>query len=411
MLLIACPCAVGLSTPTAVSAAIGNSAKRGILVRGGNHLESAAVANVVVFDKTGTLTKGLPEVTQLHSYSKKLSKEDILSLAATAELHSNHPLGGAIVNHAREAQIDFAQSDSFEIIDGCGMRAEWKGHSVLVGNSRLLEKFDIATPPQVAEQHAELMQFGDTLLFVVDQQKLVGLIGVKDNIRAHVASTIDQLRKQGLSRVMVLTGDHRAAAEIVAKAAGIKEWHAELMPEQKYELIRNLQRDGYRVIMVGDGINDAPALAIADVGIAIGTESSDVAIESSDLALASEDFRQLVTTLKISKKTIRVIKQNYGMALGINAGGLAVGAFGLINPFMAIVLHNASTLAVLMNSSKLIGYDPKGKKAKPAKSSGIAAKLFGHASNKHPGKIQGTRPSDTSSKSPVLENNKDLAPA
>lgn len=359
MLLIACPCAVGLSTPTAVSASIGNGARKGILIRGGTYLETAAEADIIVFDKTGTLTSGLPTVMRIVSYADGYTENKILSLAATAELHSNHPLGGAVVNHARQNDISIVSPESFDSLSGCGMRAEYADNSVLVGNTRLMNNFDVALPAEAEADFMQYMKAGEMMMYVVHQGRLVGLIGVRDNIRPGVSATIERLRARGFDRIMMFTGDHEVAAKSVAKTIGIDEWHAQLLPEQKHELIRKLQAEGHKVIMIGDGINDAPALALADVGIAIGVDCSDAAIESADITLASEDFGKLETTIQISKKTIRLIRQNYGMALGINASGLVAGALGMLNPLMAVVLHNASTMAVLINSSKLIRYNPK----------------------------------------------------
>lgn len=359
MLLIACPCAVGLSTPTAVSAAIGNGAKRGILVRGGTHLETAARSDVLVLDKTGTLTVGIPMVTGLQSYKRGIDKRKVLSMAASAELHSNHPLGNAVVAHAHNEGIDIAQPDAFEIRAGLGMSADISGRKILVGSDRLMAANDVTIPNKAARDYAAAMKSGDTAMYVAEEGQVVGLIAVRDNLRANVAETLRMMRERGVERIVMFTGDHPATAEIVAEKAGISEWRAQLMPDDKYRLIRELQQQGHRVIMVGDGVNDAPALAVADVGVALGTDCSAVAIESADITLASEDFRRLDTTMQISQKTINIIRQNYGMALGINAGGLAIGAMGMINPFLAIVLHNASTLAVLVNSSRLIKFDPK----------------------------------------------------
>ncbi|KAF0192036.1 MAG: cation-transporting P-type ATPase C [Gammaproteobacteria bacterium] len=359
MLLIACPCAVGLATPTAVSAAIGNSARRGILVRGGSYLETAAQSDVLVLDKTGTLTVGLPMVTGLKTYKPGIDKNKVLSIAASAELHSNHPLGNAVVAHAHNEGVDIAQPDAFEIRTGLGMSADISGRKVLVGSDRLMEANDVVIPEKAANDYAAAVKSGDTAMYIAEEGEVVGVIAVQDNLRANVAETLRKMREQGVERIVMLTGDHPATAEIVAEKAGISEWRAQLMPDDKYNLIRELQRQGHRVIMVGDGVNDAPALAVADVGIALGTKCSAVAIESADIALASEDFRRLDTTRQISQKTINVIRQNYGMALGINAGGLVIGAMGMINPFLAIVLHNASTMAVLVNSSRLIRFDPK----------------------------------------------------
>jgi cation-transporting P-type ATPase C len=360
MLLIACPCAVGLSTPTSVSASVGNSAKRGILVRGGTYLEAAAQANVVVFDKTGTLTNGVPSVARVIACHDEFDEDGLLAMAASAELHSNHPLGAAVLAHARESGVEVVSPKSHKSIDGSGMRASWNGGSVFVGNHRLMEHFGIEVCDKAKANYERYTKQGETVLFVSYEKRCVGVIGIRNNIRPYVADTLARLQRSGIKKIVMLTGDQREAARLAAESAGIEEWYAELMPEDKYRFVRELQADGYKVIMVGDGINDAPALAIADVGIAIGTGGSDVAVESSDIALSSDDFRKLDETLQISNKTITTIRQNYGMALVINAGGLVVAAMGMINPFAAVVLHNFSTAAVLINSSRLVGYKPNG---------------------------------------------------
>ncbi len=359
MLLIACPCAIGLSTPTSVSASVGNSAKRGILIRGGTFLESAAQADVMVFDKTGTLTSGVPHVIRVISYDEKYTANDLVAMAASAEIHSNHPLGGAILAHAKDNNIEFEQPEFYQNIDGGGMQATLKDASIVyVGNQKLMEKFGIQISPKAKEQHQKYSLEGETMLYIADHDQCIGLIGIRNTVRPHVQETLEQIRQLGIQKTIMLTGDQASSARQVVRAAGIDEWHAELMPEEKYHIIRELQALGCKVIMVGDGINDAPALAIADVGIALGTGCSDVAIESADIALSSDDFRKLSEMLQISHKTIKIIRQNYGMALVINAGGLVAAAFGLINPFIAVVLHNASTAGVLLNSSRLITYEP-----------------------------------------------------
>ncbi len=378
MLLIACPCAVGLSTPTSVSASVGNSAKRGILIRGGTFLESAAQADVMVFDKTGTLTNGIPNVSRVISYDKKYDANDLIALAASTEVHSNHPLGSAILAHAKDNNITFTQPESYQNIDSCGMQATLAGTpagaSIYVGNQKLMEKFGLQIPAKAKEQHRKYSLEGETMLYIADHEQCIGLIGIRNTVRPHVLETLDKIRQRGIQKTIMLTGDQAYSAKQVVRAAGIDEWHAELMPEEKYHIIRELQAQGLKVIMVGDGINDAPALAIADVGIALGTGCSDVAIESADIALSSDDFRKLDEMLQISNKTIKTIRQNYGMALVINAGGLVAAAFGMINPFIAVVLHNTSTAGVLLNSSRLITYKPdevltrKGKKASTQKS-------------------------------------------
>ncbi|WP_437605003.1 cation-translocating P-type ATPase [Sorangium sp. So ce834] len=370
MLLIACPCAAGLATPTAVSAAIGNGARRGVLIKGGTHLEAAARLDAIVFDKTGTLTQGIPTVQRVLSLVDDYTAEQVLSLAATGELHSQHPLALAVVGHAEERELVVQPHDACEILVGRGMRADWRNNVVLVGNRRLMQQFDIAVSAEAEALHAKHAAEGETEMYVAHQGRLIGLIGVRDKVRPDVASSLAQLRREGVRRLAMLTGDMEESARAVAGAVGITEWRAQLLPEQKYEWIRQLKAAGLRVAMVGDGINDAPALALADVGIAMGTAGSDVAVEAADIALAADDIAGVVTTLRLSRQALKVIRQNYGVALGVNAGGLMIGAMGALNPFIAAVLHNLSTILVVLNSARLIGYEPK----RPASASAAAAR-------------------------------------
>jgi cation-transporting P-type ATPase C len=210
----------------------------------------------------------------------------------------------------------------------------------------------------VEELFRRLAAEPETLMYVAHQDQVVGLIGVRDKVRPQAAAALHELRRTGVGHLLLLTGDGDAAARAVTQAVGITDWRAGVLPEDKYETIRTLRTSGRRVAMVGDGINDAPALALADVGIAMGTAGSDVAIEAADIALASADIRNVATTIRLSRQTIRIVRQNYALALGVNAGGLLVGALGLLNPFLAAALHNLSTLLVVVNSTRLIGYDP-----------------------------------------------------
>jgi cation-transporting P-type ATPase C len=359
MLLIACPCAVGLATPTAVAAAIGNGARRGVLIKGGTHLEAAAKLSAIVFDKTGTLTQGTPSVERVISLVDDHDPEQVLSLAATGELHSQHPLAVAVVKHAEAREVVVEPHDACEILVGRGMRASLQNDLVLVGNRRLMDQFDVHVSSEAEARHALHAADGETMMYVAHQRRLVGLIGVRDRIRPDAARAVAELRREGEPRLLMLTGDLEESARSVAQAVGLSEWEAQLLPEQKYERIRKLEAEGLTVAMVGDGINDAPALALADVGIAMGTAGSDVAIEAADVALAADSLRGVVTTVRLSREALRVIRQNYGMALGVNAGGLLLGALGSLNPFLAAVLHNLSTLLVVANSARLIGYDPR----------------------------------------------------
>jgi cation-transporting P-type ATPase C len=358
MLLIACPCAAGMATPTAVSAAIGNGARRGVLIKGGTHLEAAATLDTIVFDKTGTLTMGLPSVERVVAFPQDYTPDQVLSLAANGEIHSQHPLALAVLTHARAREIVIDPHDECEIIVGRGIRADWNGDHILVGSHQLLDQFQVPISTEASTLYAQRAAEGETMMYVAHQNRLVGLIGVRDKIRPEAAGVLAELRAAGVNHLLMLTGDGEEAASAVAEAVGLTEWRSRLLPEQKYELIRTLRAQGRKVAMVGDGINDAPALALADVGIAMGTAGSDVAIEAADIALASDNVQRVATTVQLSRQTISVIHQNYAIALAVNAGGILVGALGAINPFVAAALHNLSTLLVVFNSARLIGYDP-----------------------------------------------------
>jgi cation-transporting P-type ATPase C len=358
MLLIACPCAAGLATPTAVSAAIGNGARRGVLIKGGTPLEAAAKVDTIVFDKTGTLTTGLPGVERVLALADDYTPDEVLSLAANGELHSQHPLALAVLRYAQDRQIVIPLHDECEILVGRGVRADWAGNRILVGTGQMLQQFGVSVPTAAEAQHAKYTAVGESVMYVAHQDRLIGLIGVRDKVRPEAVSAVAQLSGIGVPHVIMLSGDLEETARAVARAVGLKDWQAQLSPEQKYELIRELRARGHRVAMVGDGINDAPALALADVGIAMGTVGSDVAIEAADIALASDNLHQVATTVRLSRQTLQVIRQNYSIALAVNAGGITFGAFGLLNPFLAAILHNLSTVLVVLNSARLIRYDP-----------------------------------------------------
>ncbi|HJU11825.1 MAG TPA: cation-translocating P-type ATPase [Candidatus Binataceae bacterium] len=358
MLLVACPCAAGLATPTVVSAAIGNGARRGILIKGGVHLEALARVDTVAFDKTGTLTAGLPSVERIIPLAEEYSPEQLLSLAASGELHSQHPLALAVSDQARVRELIIPSHETCEIHIGRGVHADWAGNCVLVGSEQLIRQFDVPIPEQARELYRQHSATGETMMYVTHQSRVVGMIGVRDRIRPEAATTISQLRAEGVAHLLMLTGDNQESARAVAQKVGLTEWNAGLLPEQKYDLIRTLSEQGHRVAVVGDGVNDAPALALADVGIAMGAAGSDVAIEAADIALAADDIRQVPATLALSRQALHLIRQNYAIALGVNAGGIVVSALGAINPFIAAALHNLSTLMVVLNSMRLLRYQP-----------------------------------------------------
>jgi manganese/zinc-transporting P-type ATPase C len=358
MLLVACPCAAGLATPTAVSAAIGNGARRGILIKGGTHLEALGQVDTIAFDKTGTLTTGLPAVERIISLAGDYTAEQLLSLAASGELHSQHPLALAVADHARTREVVIPPHETCEIHIGRGVHADWEGNCVLVGSQQLLTQFSVDVPQQAEELYTRHSTNGESVMYVTHQSRLVGLIGVRDKIRHEAASTLAQLRANSITHLLMFTGDSEESARSVAHVVGLTEWYSRLLPEEKYEVIRRLRAEGHRVAVVGDGINDAPALALADVGIAMGSAGSDVAVEAADIALASDNIRHVASAVALSRRALQTIRQNYAIAVGVNVGGIMVSALGAINPFIAAALHNLSTLLVVLNSSRILTYDP-----------------------------------------------------
>ncbi len=366
MMLVACPCAAGLATPTAVSASIGNGARRGILIKGGTHLEAMAEVDTVCFDKTGTLTESQPAVRQVISLHRDYSEERVLALAARVERHSQHPLGLAIVQSARQQDLlsPFGyEDDDFEIMSGRGVRTWNAEEEIFAGNRRLLTENGIELPEVAQHWIRQLADQAVTTIFVVHQRQLVGIVTVAAAVRTEAANSIARLRDVGIKRILMLTGDGEGVARAVATAVGVKEWRSGLLPQDKFEAIQELRDAGGKVAMVGDGINDAPALALADVGIAMGTGGSDVAIETADVALAADDLEGVGSVIDLSRQTMSIIRQNYGLALGTNSIGLYLAAVGSINPIIAAVLHNLSTIMVIANSTRLIGFDPTGGKA------------------------------------------------
>ena len=356
MLLIACPCAVGLATPTAISAAIGNGARRGILIKGGSHLEQAGRVDAIVFDKTGTLTVGRPVVTNIVAMHKDWQPEQVLAYAASSEIHSRHPLAEAVIRSTEERHISIPPHEECEVLVGLGMRTWADGRTLLLGSPSLLRAEKVKVSKKASEWVDKLRSQAETPLLLAVDGTLVGLISLRDEVRPEAAEVLTKLRANGIRRIVMLTGDHPDIAEVVADELGIDEWRAEVMPEDKLEVVRELQDEGYVVGMVGDGINDAPALAAADIGIAMGLAGTDVAVETADVALANDDLHRLLDVRDLGARAVDVIRENYGMSIAVNAAGLLIGAGGALSPVLAAILHNASSVAVVANSSRLIRY-------------------------------------------------------
>jgi cation-transporting P-type ATPase C len=356
MLLVACPCAVGLATPTAISAAIGNGARRGILIKGGSHLEEAGRVDAVVFDKTGTLTLGRPVVTNIVAFKKDWEPEQVLAYAASSEIHSRHPLAEAVIRSTEERHIVIPPHEECEVLVGLGMRTRADGRTLLLGSPSLLQQENVRVTKKATEWVKKLQRQAETPLLLAVDGALVGLISLRDELRPEASSVLEKLRVSGVRRVVMLTGDHPETARAVAEELGITEWRAEVLPDDKLDVVNTLRDEGHIVAMVGDGINDAPALAAADIGIAMGLGGTDVAVETADVALAGDDLRRLLDIRQLGGRAVDVIQQNYAMSIAVNAFGLLLAAGGGLSPVLAAVLHNASSVAVVANSSRLIRY-------------------------------------------------------
>lgn len=354
MLLVACPCAVGLATPTAISAAIGNGARRGILIKGGAHLEAAGRVDAIVFDKTGTLTIGRPVVTNVIAFDDMWSPERVLAYAASSEVHSRHPLAQAVIRYTEEQRIEIPPHEECEVLLGQGMRVHSDGRIILIGSRELLHQQGVSISPKAQDWVRRLQQDTETPLLLAVDGTLIGLVSLRDTIRPGAREVLDALRADGVKRMVMLTGDHPDTAAAVAAELGIEEFRAQVMPEAKQDIVRQLQAEGHTVAVVGDGTNDAPALAMADIGIAMGVAGTDVAVETADVALAADDLRVLLDLRDLSRRGITMIRQNYGMSIAVNMTGLLVSAGGGLSPVVAAILHNASSVAVVGNSSRLI---------------------------------------------------------
>ncbi|MEM2762551.1 MAG: heavy metal translocating P-type ATPase [Candidatus Bathyarchaeia archaeon] len=349
VLLIACPCALGIATPMAILAGVGKGAEYGILLRGGEYVERARDLTTVIFDKTGTLTRGEPTVTDIIPVGD-YSKEKVLRLAAIAEKGSEHPLAEATIKAASSMRLDILETESLEVIPGEGVKALYKGRIVILGNRRLMENNRVDTA-HIEDKLAELEGQGKTVMLLAVDGKIVGLIAAMDTPKEEAAEAIKMLRDMGLE-VIMLTGDNERTAKAVARQLGIDSVVANVLPWEKVNVIKRLQGEGKVVAMVGDGVNDAPALAQADVGIAIGS-GTDIAKEAGGIILVKDDLRDVVKAIKLSKLTMRKIKQNLFWALIYNALSIPVAAAGLLNPLIAAGAMAFSSLFVTVNSATI----------------------------------------------------------
>jgi Cu+-exporting ATPase len=360
VLVISCPCAVGMATPSAMMAGTGKAAEHGVLFKGADAIEATAKLDAIIFDKTGTLTKGEPSVTDVAPADQ--DEREVLRLAAIAEKNSEHPLGEAIVRGAKELGLEVPDADRFESIPGHGVEAEWRGKKILLGNRKLMKERSI--PFEALLPQVEILENdGKTAMFVAADGKLAGIIAVADTLKDYSVEAVKELHRIGLE-VLMITGDNRRTAEAIARKVKIDRVLAEVLPQDKAEQVKKLQATGKKVAMVGDGINDAPALAQANVGIAIGS-GTDVAKETGHVILIKEDLRDVVVALEASKATMRKVKENLFWAFGYNVASIPIGA-GLFYPFfklvvspeLAALLMALSSLSVTLNTLLLRRFVP-----------------------------------------------------
>jgi len=355
ILIVACPCALVLGTPTAVVAAIGNAARKGILIKGGVYLEQMGRLKTLLMDKTGTLTVGRPRVVEMKTMND-LDEKELLYWASIAEKRSEHPLARAVTEKAGELGLSIPHPQSFENFRGKGVKVQWNSKTIIVGSAELMKNEGI----QVSESAKGLLESkqseGMTPLLVALDHRLLGIISIADTLREGAKDAIDKIREQGVSEIWMLTGDSALVADRIGRELGVR-YEAKLLPEEKVLAVKEWKRKGRVVAMIGDGVNDAPALAAADVGIAMGAVGTDVAIETADIALMTDELEQIPTVVRLSRKALRVIKENIVFAILFNTVLVLLSAEGRMTMILGAVLHQASSLLVILNSMRLLRKD------------------------------------------------------
>ncbi len=352
MLVASCPCALIMATPTAMVAGLSCAARLGILIKDVAHLESAGRLTAVMFDKTGTLTTGELSVTRLMP-AENVAGADLLRLAATAEQLSNHPAARALMSVANEANVKYGHPDAFEEVPGKGVVATFEGKQILVGREIFMKERGIDTSPlrKIAEEAEGMSQ-----LFVAYDETLLGIVGLEDSTREAARGAVEELRHEGMRRVVMLTGDREAVAKRVAAEMACTEYKADCLPQEKLELVEAMQKQGHRVMVIGDGVNDAPALAAGDLGVAMGAAGSDVAINSASIALLNNDLTRIPFLVRLSRATRKVVVQNLVFGVLFVTIVMSLGALDIIHPIFAAVLHLLSSLVVVFNSARLVRF-------------------------------------------------------
>ncbi|GCL70652.1 cadmium-translocating P-type ATPase [Paenibacillus naphthalenovorans] len=357
LLVVGCPCALVISTPVSIVTAIGNAAKRGVLIKGGIHLEEAGRISAVAFDKTGTLTKGVPQVTDFITIGKNLfgKNNEILRIAAILEKGSQHPIASAIVRKAEAVQVDFkADAEEFSSLTGKGVKGKVDGQLYYMGSPKLFSELQTSIDKEILTQIGELQNQGKTVMLLGTEENILALIAVADEVRDSSQHVIHKLHELGMKKTVMLTGDNQATADAIGKRLGIAEVKAELLPQDKLEYIKTLRSQYGNVAMIGDGVNDAPALAASTVGIAMGGAGTDTALETANIALMGDDLSKLPYTISLSRKTLAIIKQNIAFSLGIKVLALLFIVPGWLTLWLAIFADMGATLMVTLNSLRLL---------------------------------------------------------
>jgi Zn2+/Cd2+-exporting ATPase len=353
LLVVACPCALVISTPVAIVSAIGNAAKNGVLIKGGTFLEKAGAITAIAFDKTGTLTEGRPKVTEIKALN--VSEEELLSIVLTLEDYSTHPIAKAIVGYANEKSIQHKNGELFKSIVGKGVQATIEGDIFYAGNLKLFEEMNVSLE-DVKKHVQEIQNKGKTVVIVGTQHQVIGMIAVSDTIRETTASALKALKQSGVNQTVMLTGDNEGTAKMIASEANVNRYFAELLPEDKVDAIKKLQNEGHKVAMVGDGINDAPALATADLGIAMGGAGTDTAMETADIVLMADNLDKLPHTMKLSRKSLTIIKQNIWFSIIIKVIALVLIFPGWLTLWMAVLSDTGAALIVILNAIRLLKF-------------------------------------------------------
>ena len=355
VLVVFCPCALALATPTSIMAAVGQAAKNGVLIKSGEALEKMGKVNCIAFDKTGTLTFGKLKISDIITTSSATENE-LLKLACSSEKRSEHPLGKAIVEHGKKQNVEFLEMEDFKMIPGKGIAAKIENNEIYCGNSRFLQEQGIILDENIESILENLRKQGKVSILVGKNRECIGIIALSDTIRPTAKEMVVKLKNMG-TRVILLTGDHKQTADYFAEEVGIENVYSELLPAEKVTYIKKLEEDGNKVCMIGDGVNDAPALKTADVGVSMASIGTDIAVEASDIALMGDNIEKIPYLKKLSTATIKTIKFNITASMVINLAAIILSVMGLLNPITGALVHNVGSVLVVLNAALL--YDRK----------------------------------------------------